>query len=326
MVQAKGKWRALPLGRATRTLWALGLCLVTAFGRPARVAAQEAFVFEGGPAPAPPAPGGTEQAVVARYWNLGRVRWFAATTLEAGYAYVRPRFDFGYGQPYWKWVGVETYPLVALSGLGYYGGIHAVVPGLTLRVGSRYVLPFRRGLLPPQERYRRSDLDLDSGPRADYWAFEAEAVVTVPVSIGSAFMVLSGTRTQGVEEGYYLWEEGLRAIIDPPYIARARLGYLFSFGQNGAIRLGPAAEVLALPGRGEFIVRGGLLTSVLINAHLEAQFSLIPPIVSSDSIGLAGGDFGQLGVRFRWATDSTPEPERVKDDRQRGRPLLEAPQ
>ena len=50
-----------------------------------------------------------------------------------------------------------------------------------------------------------------------------------------------------------------------------------------------------------FIVRAGLLGSVSLDAHLEAQVSLIPVWVSPDSLGLAGGDFGQLGVRLRWA-------------------------
>lgn len=255
--------------------------------------------------------------MIARYWDLGRVRWFAATTAEVGYIYLRPKFDLGYGRPFWKWIGIQAYPLISLTGTGGYAGVHAVVPGLTFRVGSRYVLPFRRTLLPPQKHYSRSDLDREGGPRADYWALDAEATVTIPGPIGSAFMVFSGTRTLGVDDDYYFWEQGLRSIMKPPYIARARLGYLFAFGPNSAIRLGAVAEVIGLPGRSEFIIRGGLLSSVLINAHLEAQFSLIPAIVSPDTIGLAGADFGQLGVRFRWATHSEPDPARVKREREK---------
>jgi hypothetical protein len=60
------------------------------------------------------------------------------------------------------------------------------------------------------------------------------------------------------------------------------------------------------------VVRAGVLGSVLINANLEAQASLIPVIVSPDRLGMAAGDFGQLGVRFHWATGSKPDPERVR--------------
>jgi hypothetical protein len=103
-------------------------------------------------------------------------------------------------------------------------------------------------------------------------------------------------------------------IMDPPYVWRARLGYLLAFGRDGAIRIGVAGDVIGVPGRDEYVVRGGLLGSVSMTAHLEAQVSFIPVLVSPDSIGLAGGDFGQLGVRFRWATGSKPKAERLREE------------
>ena len=47
-------------------------------------------------------------------------------------------------------------------------------------------------------------------------------------------------------------------------------------------------------------------------AQLEAQASLIPVLVSPDRLGLVGGDFGQLGVRYTWASGSQPDPERLR--------------
>lgn len=258
------------------------------------------------PTPSPPATEGSEQATVARYWQLGRVRWFGVATVELGYAYAKPRFAVGYGRPYWSWVGIEAYPLVSLSGVGHYGGVAAAVPGFSVRGGARYVYPFNRTLLPPKDSYERIDLELERGPRADYLALEAEATATAPVWGGSAFAVLTGYRVGSVTDDHFLFEESLRAVMDPPYIWRARLGYLLSFGTDGAVRVGPAGDYIGLPQREEYVVRAGLLGSVSLDAHLEAQVSLIPVWVSPDSLGLAGGDFGQLGVRLRWATGSTP--------------------
>ncbi|HEX6273008.1 MAG TPA: hypothetical protein VFZ53_08210, partial [Polyangiaceae bacterium] len=85
------------------------------------------------PTPSPPAPSGTDQAVVARYWELGRTRPFLAGTVDAGYPYFRPRFAAGYGRPFWSWLGVEVSPTLAFGGVGSYVGAAAVVPGLTLR-------------------------------------------------------------------------------------------------------------------------------------------------------------------------------------------------
>src|SRR5690606_17216614 len=138
----------------------------------------------------------------------------------------RARFTAGYGRPYWSWIGVETAPLSGLGGIGYYTGLAATLPWLTLRAGSRYFYPYSRTLLAPSDHYEATDLQRVSGPAGDYVAYEAEATVTAPLSHGSVFGVLTGMRTELVPEGYYLYEESLKVIMAPPYAWRARLGYL----------------------------------------------------------------------------------------------------
>lgn len=265
------------------------------------------------PSVSPPASTGTDQAVTARYWELGRTRPFIATSIEAGFPYVRPRLYAGYGRPFWSWIGVETYPAVSFGGLGSYFGASVGVPGFTLRGGARYFFPFSRTALPASEHFDSLDLDLDRGPRGDYLAYEAEATATAPLFSGSVFGVLTGYRLSLVPSGYYVFEENLHAIVKPPYVWRARLGYLLALSRNGSIRVGAAADLIGLPGRDEFIVRAGVLGSILISAQVEAQVSLVPVLVSPDSLGIAGGDFGQLGIRYTWATDSTPDPKRLED-------------
>jgi hypothetical protein len=292
-----------------RRIALLGCLISSAISR--TLLAQQPFDISS-PTPAPPAAGGTEQAVVTRYWELGRRRLFLASTVEGGFVYARPRFAVGYGRPYWRFAGLETYPLASLNGVGYYAGLSAALPGITLRLGGRYSYPYSMYYLLPQSSFSRLDLERQEGSKAEYLALESELNATVPVFVGSAFAVLSGYRIEMVPDGYFIYEESLRQVVKPPYVWRARLGYLVGLGRENAIRLGAAAEVIGLPGRDEFVVRAGLLGSVLINAHLEAQASFIPVIVSPDTLGLAGGDFGQLGVRFRWATDSTPDPALVR--------------
>jgi hypothetical protein len=265
------------------------------------------------PVPSAPATSGTDQASVARYWELGRTRPFLAGSVEAGFPYLRPRFLAGYGRPFWSWLAVEAYPMLSLGGIGPYMGVSAGVPGFTLRAGGRYFYAFSRALLPPQEHYTRTEVELIDGPRADYLSYEAEATATAPVWGGSAFGVLTGYRVGRVHPDYYLFEESLHVVMKPPYVWRARGGYLLAFSASGAIRVGAVGEVIGLPGRDEFVVRAGMIASVSISAELEAQVSLIPVIVSPDKLGISGGDFGQLGVRYTFATDSTPDPERVRD-------------
>jgi hypothetical protein len=226
--------------------------------------------------------------------------------------------------PYWRWAGVEAYPLISLNGVGHYAGIGAAIPGLHFRAGGRYTYPFQRTFLLPRESFTQIDTERREGPRADYLSLEAELSGTLPAPGGSLFAVLTGYRVALAPDGYYLHEESLRQVMKPPYIWRARLGYLFAFGRDAAIRLGPTGDLIGLPGRDEFVVRAGVVASVAIDAHLEAQASLVPVIVSPDTLGLAAADFGQLGVRFRWATGSTPDPEALRRERedaiQRGEP------
>jgi hypothetical protein len=303
-------WRRVS-NRRFRVMTALGASLCFT---PARA---ESFGVDS-PTPSPPASTGTEQAAVARYWELGRTRPFLATSVELGYPYLRPRFIAGYGRPFWSWLGVEAYPALSIGGVGQYFGVSAGVPGLTLRFGGRYFYPFSRSLLPPAEHHTRTDLELAVGPKADYLAYESELAAAAPLFRGTVFGVVTGYRVSMVEPGYHLYEESLRAVMEPPYIVRARAGYLLALSRTGAIRAGAVAEVLGLPGRDELVVRAGVLGSVSISAELEAQVSLIPVLVSPDRLGLAGGDFGQLGVRYTWATDSSPDPERLKEAVRRG--------
>jgi hypothetical protein len=39
-----------------------------------------------------------------------------------------------------------------------------------------------------------------------------------------------------------------------------------------------------------------------ISEHLEALLSIVIPVVSPDTIGIAGGDIAEFGLRYRWAT------------------------
>lgn len=265
------------------------------------------------PVTSPPATGGTEQAVVGRYWELGRPRPFLAATVDAGLIYLRPRFTAGYGRPHWSWIGVEADPNVGVGGLGYYSGVVAALPWLSLRLGSRYFYPFSRHLLEPRDHYERSDIGLVGGPVGDYLAYEAEVAGTLPLGPGSAFAVATGMHLGLVPPDKYVFEDSLKVVAAPPWLWRARAGYLVALGSNGAIRVGVAGEGIGAPGRDALVLRAGLVASVLISSELEAQASLLPVLSSPDSLGLAGSDFGTLGVRYRWGSDSAPEPERLRD-------------
>jgi len=288
---------------------AVGLLMVTTFGVSNAHAAGPVDV--GPPSDSPTtASSGIEQSSMATYWQRGRVRPFLAATFELGFAYLRPQLAAGYGRPHWLWAGVEAYPVASPSGFGQYFGIRGALPFLSLRAGARYYRSFDRTFLEIKETYDRLDLDTETGRTSQYLAIEGEALGTIPLPVGNIFAVATGYYVRLLPNiDRYVFEESLHVVMAPPYVWRTRLGYAFGLGPDGAIRLGVAGDIIGLPERDEIVVRAGVIGSVVMTQHIDAQVSFIPVWLSPDTLGLAGGDFGQLGVRFRFATDSdSPNP------------------
>ncbi len=249
---------------------------------------------------------GMPPAVRPGYWEHAPPRIFAAATIDAGYLYLRPRVSVGYGRPFTLWAGLDANPIATATGLGAYGGVRIQIPWFDVRAGARGFLAFAHTFLTPAAHYSTEDLDTATGPTAKYVTLEAELSGGIPAGPGSILSVVTASSVQGVPSGRFVYEETLRVITDPPAIYRARLGYALRLGSEGAARVGAVGEVLDLPGRREIVFRAGIVASFAIDDHLEALGLLIIPVASPDSIGIAGGDFGELGLRYRWATGQRP--------------------
>jgi hypothetical protein len=244
----------------------------------------------------------------AGYWDAAPARLFAATTIDLGFLYLRPRLSLGYGKPFNLWAGIDLNPIATNTGVGAYGGLRFQIPWFDLRVGARGFYAFQHSFLSPQSSYSTIDLNDTSGPSSRYVTLEAELSGGIPAGPGSILLVLTASSVQGVPAGYYVYEETLRVITNPPAIYRARTGYALRLGSEGAAKVGVVGEVLDLPGRDAQVYRAGVVASFTIDDHLEAVGLLVIPVASPDSIGIAGGDFGELGLRYRWATGQTVLP------------------
>lgn len=150
-------------------------------------------------------------------------------------------------------------------------------------------------------------------------AMPSPSLAASPVGVGTPIEGPS-TPTTGLEPGNRraLWSRGahrwfLSSTIDAgylylrPQIYRARVGYALRLGEQAAMRLGPVVDVVHIPGRSATIIRGGLIATVVLTHQVEALATIIPTFVSPDRIGVAGGDFAQLGIRYRWATPGPPQ-------------------
>lgn len=286
-----------------RRLKSLQLATVAALlAAPGAARAQQAA--DGGQAGNGPAKTGAAALGAESYWAIGASRVFVSSTIDAGYLYFRPQIALGYGKPHWSWIGAEISPSITSTGAREYAGLHAAFRYLDLRVGGRYVFSFSRRFLAPRKSYSRDDIDTRSGPPSRYAALDAEASFSVPLPVGSLFGIASASGIFGIPKNMYLFEEALHTVIEGPFLARVRLGYGVTFGD---ITLGAFGEAIEDLGRNHPVVRIGPTAGLQISDHLDlfATFAFVAS--GPDATGLAGGDLGTLGVRYRWASgESVP--------------------
>lgn len=245
-------------------------------------------------------------------WSQQPVRWFGALEFDTGFLYVRPRFELGYGRAHAHWLGVEMNPIFSEEGLAAYAGLRAVLPYLSLRAGGRYWYTFYRSFLAPRDSYTVEQIELRAGPRSRFLTWESELALSLPLGPGTALSELAGSYVSGVDEGYYVYEETLRVVADPPWVWRARVGYLWAgfpwrmeragAESDATVQIGPVLEVVGAPRRGTLVLRAGGLVRIALAGDLEARGTFVPAVATPDALGARGGDAFLLGIRYRWAS------------------------
>jgi hypothetical protein len=236
------------------------------------------------------------------HWESGRVRPFVSSALDVGLLYLRPRFSFGYGRPFWLWAGVEANPIVSLEQVGIYGGIRLASSYVDLRVGARYAYAIGASFLEPRPSYNPEQLDIRSGPHSTYLSLETELTASIPLGPGAILSETGLTLITGVTPGYNVFEQTLRVVADPPFVWRQRLGYALRVRKKGALSIGVVAELVGNPARDLLVVRAGLLVRMQLFYNLSLRGTFVPTIHSTDDLGLVGADSFQIGIRWLWAS------------------------
>jgi hypothetical protein len=246
------------------------------------------------------------------YWTSEPARPFISLRLDAGYLYLKPRFSFGFGQPFALWGGVDAVPLVTPDAAGGYSGLHLQIDWFELRAGARFVHAFRHQFLTPKDSYSLVDLAQDTGHPSDYLGLEAEVAAAIPAGPGSVLVLGTASSIQLVPSGYYVYDETLRVVVGPPPVYRARVGYAVPFMPEDNARLGIVGEVLEIPERKAQVYRAGVVATFDIDDSLQAVAAVVVPFVGPDSLGFLGADYTELGIRYRWATGhATAPPELI---------------
>jgi hypothetical protein len=241
---------------------------------------------------------------MARSWAVLPARPFVATTFDFGFVYVRPRVSFGYGKPFTQWVGLDANVLAQRSGLGAYGGLRVEVPHVDFRVGPRFFSSFEHTYLDRRDSYARIDLERDVSNLARTLTWEAELDLSAQLGPGKVLLRGSASYVTGVPDDKNVFEETLHIIVKPPFVWRTRLAYAFTFGAHNQHSFGPAIDFLDVPKRDDSrTLRLGPILRMQLSRRVDVRGSFIVTVVSPDRIGLVGGDFTELGLRYRWASE-----------------------
>lgn len=241
---------------------------------------------------------------MARSWGELPARSFVSTAFDVGFVYARPRVSVGYGRPFTSWVGLDANPIASGAGLGVYGGLRLEIPHVDLRVGPRYFSAFQHTFLPTQNSYDRIELETQGGGKARTLTYEAELDFSIPAGPGAVVGRGSVSYVTGVPSEQSVFEETLHVIVKPPLVWRARGGYALRLGRYSQHSIGWVVDVLDVPKRDDSLtVRMGPILRMVLSRRVELRGSFVVTVTSPDRIGLVGGDFTELGVRYRWATE-----------------------
>ena len=244
---------------------------------------------------------------MARSWSAPPPRWFVATTVDVGFIYGRPRVSLGYGKPFTKWAGFDFNPVFNSGGVGIYAGGRIEIPYVDLRIGSRYWWLFTSWFLPEQDQYTRLDIARQLGNKAKVLTHEAEADISVPAGPGNILARASISYVADVPDGKAVFEPQLRVMVQKGLVWRARGGYAFRSASTRSTRSASSPTSSNVPTRDNSkTVRVGPIIRFVLSRRVDIRGSFVTTVKSPDKIGLVGGDFTELGVRYRWASEPTP--------------------
>ncbi len=234
-------------------------------------------------------------------WDSDEDTFFTTVASDIGFIYLRPRVTLGYGSPYWKFVGIDTYFLATNSFTSPYVGWRASFPFLDALMGVRYVHAFDRRILPKKNEYEGEDLDLEPGDtRSTYTAIDFELVLVAPLFHGGVFLTAHPVWVDAPSD-VRIYEEVLRVVMEPPFAMGLRGGYVYGFGASLDVKAGFLLEHVIMPGRPANVVRGGPAVLIGLSKHFDFLFAFSPVLTSPDSLGILHGTYAYLGFLHRFS-------------------------
>ena len=237
-------------------------------------------------------------------WDVTTRRWFVSARADVGYLFLRPRASFGYGIPHQRWWGVDLVPILSGKEAGAYAGLRWRGPRVEIRSGMLFASAFYRGSLPDAPAYDQRDLDRQSEDPADYWAWDSELTVSVPIGKSFAQSETQLLYLPFADRSRNLFVETMGVILAPPWALREQLRGSFPLTFLPGLFMGPAVELVWLPGRADpWVARAGASFSLSLYQDVQLRTDVLPTVWSSDTLGRMGSPWLTINVRLLWASN-----------------------
>lgn len=244
--------------------------------------------------------GATAEERSMGYWGDQKARGFAAGDLAAGVV-SGASVTAGYGKPHFVFLGVRAEGLLTTDFLASTVGLQANALLLNVHARIRRTIAHSHRFPEVLDSYDASDLAEANAPRARYTSFDLVLSGVIPLGPILGYWRGYGIWMFDVPADRAVLAEMVRYTTHDP---RAFMVYASLWWRllGDAVLLGPGADVSFSSGR-KALIRVGPSAIWSLGPHLSLEAILTLPVSSPDpGYGLLDQAWGNLGVRWKWAT------------------------
>ena len=130
-----------------------------------------------------------------------------------------------------------------------YGGVRGSTPLFDLAFGFRDTFSYQKPFLIPRASFHDEDVLSGSGPKARYWAWEAEAVASSRYRIRRFSWTTSPSRRSTSLRNRFIYDESYGPVIGKPFFQVLRVAAVARFLHESALKIGVLTEYLFSTGR-----------------------------------------------------------------------------
>jgi hypothetical protein len=230
-------------------------------------------------------------------WETGEPRPFAAAVVDLGTS-EHVAVMAGFGKPHNMWGGLVAHGFLTTDFYAGRLGARVDLQALGLEAGLRAGRSFAHLALPAEAEHRR----LPTGGGVATRVLDLSASGGLPAGPGFAIYEVLGVRMLSPHGDVHVYDELLRIVYRPPWLATASAGWVASL-RDGALLAGGRAQWAFRTGRGgDPFVRAGPVLYWRMRSHLALAGELLYPLSQPDRLGFVDPIEAFLVVEYTAAT------------------------